>query len=47
MAKHKAFLHLRVSGKDQIDWDGFDRQCEAARRYAKAVGYETVEEAFS
>jgi len=47
MAKHKAISHLRVSGKGQIDWDGFDRQREAARRYAKSVGYELVEEACS
>jgi DNA invertase Pin-like site-specific DNA recombinase len=32
----KAFAYLRVSGKGQLDGDGFDRQLEAIRNYAKA-----------
>lgn len=30
----KAFAYLRVSGKGQVDGDGFTRQLEAIRRYA-------------
>jgi DNA invertase Pin-like site-specific DNA recombinase len=32
----KAFAYLRVSGKGQVDGDGFTRQLEAIRRYAAA-----------
>jgi site-specific DNA recombinase len=32
----KAFAYLRVSGKGQIDGDGFPRQLAAVRAYAKA-----------
>ena len=32
----KAFAYLRVSGKGQVDGDGFPRQMEAIRAYAKA-----------
>jgi DNA invertase Pin-like site-specific DNA recombinase len=32
----KAFAYLRVSGKSQVTGDGFPRQLEAIRRYAKA-----------
>jgi DNA invertase Pin-like site-specific DNA recombinase len=32
----KAFAYLRVSGKAQVDGDGFPRQLEAIKRYAKA-----------
>jgi DNA invertase Pin-like site-specific DNA recombinase len=32
----KAFAYLRVSGKGQVDGDGFTRQLEAIRTYAKA-----------
>src|SRR5579862_4599655 len=32
----KAFAYLRVSGKAQISGDGFPRQIDAIRRYAKA-----------
>ena len=32
----KAFAYLRVSGKGQVDGDGFTRQLEAIKRYAKA-----------
>jgi DNA invertase Pin-like site-specific DNA recombinase len=32
----KAFAYLRVSGKGQIDGDGFTRQMEAIKRYAAA-----------
>lgn len=34
-AMTKAFAYLRVSGKGQIDGDGFTRQLEAIRQYAK------------
>ena len=34
--KIKAFSYLRVSGKNQIDGDGFKRQAETINRYAKA-----------
>lgn len=44
MAKIKAFSYLRVSGKGQIDGDGFPRQREAVERYAKARGVEIVRE---
>ena len=33
-----AFAYLRVSGKSQIDGDGFARQEQAIRRYATAHG---------
>ncbi len=32
----KAFAYLRVSGKGQIEGDGFTRQLEAIKRYAQA-----------
>jgi DNA invertase Pin-like site-specific DNA recombinase len=34
----KAFAYLRVSGKSQVDGDGFPRQLEAVQRYAAAHG---------
>ena len=34
----KAFGYLRVSGKGQLDGDGFPRQREAIERYAAAHG---------
>jgi DNA invertase Pin-like site-specific DNA recombinase len=40
----KAVSYLRVSGKGQIDGDGFPRQREAIARYAKAAGFELVDE---
>lgn len=36
MAKVKAFAYLRVSGRGQLDGDGFTRQLEAITRYAAA-----------
>ena len=36
--KTRAFAYLRVSGKGQIDGDGFRRQLEAIRQYSKASG---------
>ena len=36
--------YLRVSGKGQIEGDGFPRQREAVKRYAGAQGFELVEE---
>ena len=44
MAKAKAFSYLRVSGKGQIDGDGFPRQRETVTRYAKAHGIDLVRE---
>jgi DNA invertase Pin-like site-specific DNA recombinase len=38
----KAFGYLRVSGKGQIDGDGFPRQREAIKRYAKDHGIRIV-----
>jgi len=40
----EAVAYLRVSGKGQINGDGFPRQREAIRRYAKAGGVEVIEE---
>lgn len=40
----KAFSYLRVSGKGQIDGDGFPRQHEAIRRYVDANGLKVVRE---
>lgn len=38
----KAFAYLRVSGRGQIDGDGFPRQEQAIRQYAAAHGIEIV-----
>ena len=38
----KAFAYVRVSGKGQIDGDGFVRQEEEIRACAKKAGYEIV-----
>jgi DNA invertase Pin-like site-specific DNA recombinase len=40
----KAVSYLRVSGKAQIEGDGFPRQREAIARFAKAAGLELLEE---
>ena len=40
----KAFAYVRVSSVGQVEGDGFRRQSEAIRRYAKAAGYEIVRE---
>jgi site-specific DNA recombinase len=37
------FIYLRVSSSTQIDGNGFDRQEEACRSYAKANGLEVVD----
>lgn len=42
--KTKAFSYLRVSGKGQIDGDGFKRQMETIQRYAKANHIEIARE---
>ena len=34
----KAFAYLRVSGKGQIEGDGFTRQLAAIKKYADANG---------
>ncbi len=36
MAKLKAFAYPRVSGKGQVEGDGFTRQLEAIKAYALA-----------
>jgi predicted site-specific integrase-resolvase len=38
----KAFAYLRVSGKGQVDGDGFPRQVAAIRQYAAINGYRIV-----
>jgi DNA invertase Pin-like site-specific DNA recombinase len=40
----KAVSYLRVSGKGQVDGDGFPRQRETIARYARAAGFELVGE---
>lgn len=40
----EALAYLRVSGKGQVTGDGFPRQREAIRRYAKAHGLDVIEE---
>ena len=44
MAKTKAVSYLRVSGKGQIEGDGFERQRTAIARFAKAAKFELVDE---
>jgi len=39
----KVFAYLRVSGRGQIDGDGFDRQLFACQKYAADNTYEIVE----
>jgi DNA invertase Pin-like site-specific DNA recombinase len=39
----KAFGYLRVSGKSQVDGDGFPRQKAAIQKWAKANGYHVVQ----
>jgi len=39
-----AFSYLRVSGKGQVDGDGFDRQRDAIAKRAKADGFDIVAE---
>lgn len=43
-ASTQAVSYLRVSGKGQVDGDGFPRQREAVARYAHAAGLELVDE---
>ena len=38
----KAYGYIRVSGKGQIDGDGFERQIKAINDYAKANGFDVV-----
>lgn len=40
----KAFSYLRVSGKGQIDGDGFERQRDKVQKWAKVNGYQIVQE---
>jgi DNA invertase Pin-like site-specific DNA recombinase len=44
MERLKAFSYLRVSGKSQVEGDGFPRQREAVSRYAKTHNIEIVRE---
>lgn len=39
----KAFAYLRVSGKGQVDGDGFDRQALAIKAYAKANDIKVID----
>jgi len=41
-SKMACFAYLRVSGKGQLDGDGFPRQEQAIRTYAAAHGYTIV-----
>ena len=43
-SKQKAVSYLRVSGRGQIDGDGFPRQRDAIQRYAQAHDVQIVEE---
>jgi DNA invertase Pin-like site-specific DNA recombinase len=43
-AKSPALIYLRVSGRGQIDGDGFDRQREALQRYARTNALEIIQE---
>jgi len=38
----KAYGYIRVSGKGQVNGDGFDRQKKAIQDYAKANGFEII-----
>lgn len=38
----RAYGYIRVSGKGQLDGDGFDRQRQAIEAYAEANGFEIV-----
>ena len=38
----KAYGYIRVSGKGQVDGDGFTRQKKAISQYAKANGYKII-----
>lgn len=42
MGKTRAFAYLRVSGKGQLDGDGFPRQLEAVGNYAAMKGFTIV-----
>ena len=44
MTKHKAVSYLRVSGKGQVEGDGFDRQRDAVARYSKAAGFDVLDD---
>jgi DNA invertase Pin-like site-specific DNA recombinase len=43
-AKIPALSYLRVSGKSQIEGDGFDRQRESVRRFAGSNGFKLLDE---
>lgn len=44
MTTRKAFAYLRVSGRGQLDGDGFDRQRQAIEGFARRSGLQIVEE---
>ena len=43
MKRIPAYAYLRVSGKGQLDGDGFTRQLDAIMSYAKQHGYQIIE----
>ena len=43
-ARQKAVSYLRVSGKGQVEGDGFPRQRQAVERFARSNGYHLVAE---
>ena len=43
-SRSAALAYLRVSGKAQVDGDGFDRQRDSIRRFAAAEGFEILDE---
>jgi DNA invertase Pin-like site-specific DNA recombinase len=43
MTNKKAFAYLRVSSKNQLNGDGFDRQLSAIQDYAKRHGHKIVQ----
>ena len=38
-----AYAYLRVSGQEQLDGSGFDRQQEIIKRYARKNGFRLVQ----
>src|SRR4051812_9097266 len=44
MTAHKAISYIRVSGKGQVEGDGFQRQRAAVARFARQNKFELIEE---
>ena len=42
MSQKRAYAYIRVSGKGQVAGDGFTRQEQAIKKYAKEKGYKIV-----